>query len=207
MAMVIGILSIVPSVDGTDFLKETAPHKNQVLTGAFFQFLLIPIYLGFAILLYPILKQQNSGLAVGFVGFRIIAAAFQIIGIVLLPLLIHLSQEYITANAKASLYSIELIGQVLKLGRDLSNHVGQMLATGLGNLMLYYVLVKYNLLPKWLGAWGLIANALGISTSFLILFSLIDVVSAIFISLSLPLVLHEIVLAIWFIRRRRVALP
>ena len=198
IGMVAGMLSIVPSVEGADYLTEVFANQNQVLTGAFFQFTLVPIYIGFALLLYPILRKYDKGLAVGFVSFRIIAGVFQIVGVISLPIFILLSQEFLESTTQDLLY-FHFFGDVLKLGRNLANHVGVMLATGLGNLLLFYMLYKTKLIPRWLSSWGLIGNTLAMLASFLILFSLIEVISPQFIVLTIPLVLQEIVLAIWLI--------
>jgi hypothetical protein len=79
--------------------------------------------------------------------------------------------------------------------------VGMMLATGLGNLILFYILYKTKLVPRWLSSWGIIGNTLAIVASFLILFRIIDVITHHFVVLSIPLVLQEIVLAIWLIAK------
>ncbi|MBT3382558.1 MAG: DUF4386 domain-containing protein [Prolixibacteraceae bacterium] len=196
--MVAGLLSIVPSVESPDYLTEVAKNQNQVLSGAFFQFTLVPIYIGFALILYPIIQKYSKSLAIGFVSFRVIAGVFQIVGVIALPIFILLSQEYLESTPSDRLY-FQTFGEVLKLGRDLANHVGVMLATGLGNLILFYILFKTKLIPRWLSSWGLIGNTLAMLASFLILFSLIEVISSHFIVLTIPLVLQEIVLAIWLI--------
>lgn len=188
IGMVAGMLSIVPSVDGSDYLIEVFANQNQVLSGAFFQFALVPIYIGFALVLYPILRNYNKSLALGFVSFRIIAGVFQIIGLIALPIFILLSQEFLESSTLDLLY-LKFLGDVLKLGRDLANHVGVMLATGLGNLILFYIFYKTKLIPRWLSSWGLIGNTLAMLASFLILFRLIDVISSQFIVLTIPLVL------------------
>jgi len=198
IGMVAGMLSIVPSVESPDYLTEVFANQNQVLSGAFFQFTLVPIYLGFALLLYPILSSYNKSLAIGFVSFRIIAGVFQLVGVIALPIFILLSQEFLESTAPDILY-FQFSGDVIKLGRDLANHVGVMLATGLGNLILFYMFYKTKLIPRWLSSWGLIGNTLAMQASFLILFRLIDVITPHFIVLTIPLVLQEIVLAIWLI--------
>lgn len=198
--MVAGMLSVVPAVESADYLTEVSANQNKVLIGAFFQFTLVPIYIGFALLLYPILRKYNEGLAIGFVSFRIIAAIFQLIGVIILPLFLLLSQEFIKSTTSDLLY-FQTLGDVLKLGRDLANHVGMMLATGLGNLILFYIFYKTKLIPRWLSSWGLIGNILAMLASFLILFRLIDVITPHFIVLTIPLVLQEIGLAIWLIAK------
>lgn len=198
IGMVAGMLSIVPSVESLDYLTEVSANQNQVLSGAFFQFALVPIYIGFALILYPILRNYSKSLAIGFVGFRIIAGVFQIVGVIALPIFILLSQEFLTSASQEVSY-FQTFGDVLKLGRDLANHMGVMLATGIGNLMLFYMLYKTKLIPRWLSSWGLIGNTLAMLASLLILFRLIDVISPQFIVLTIPLVLQEIVLAVWLI--------
>ncbi len=93
LGIIAGILSIVPSVESGNFLEEVYPNRNQVLTGAIFQFFLVPIYIGFSLILYQVLSNYNKTFAIGFVGFRIMAGVFQLIGIILLPILILLSQK------------------------------------------------------------------------------------------------------------------
>jgi len=160
--------------------------------------MLVPINIGFALVLYPILRKFSKSLAIGFVGFRIIASVFQIVGVIALPIFILLSQEFIKSTASEVLH-LQFFGDVLKLGRDLANHVGVMLAAGLGNLILFYILYKTKLIPRWLSSWGIIGNILAMLASFLILFHLIDVITPHFAVLTVPLVLQEIVLAIWLI--------
>ena len=198
IGMIAGMLSIVPSVESLDYLTEVSANQNQVLTGAFFQFTLVPIYIGFALLLYPIISKYNKSLAVGFVSFRIIAGVFQLIGVIILPLFLLLSQEFLKSTSPDLLY-FQIFGDILKLGRDLANHVGMMLTTGLGNLILFYIFYKTKLVPRWLSSWGIIGNILAMLASFLILFRLIDVITPHFVALTIPLVLQEIVLAIWLI--------
>ncbi len=198
IGMVAGMLSIGPSVESPDYLAAVSGNQNQVLTGAFFQFTLVPIYIGFALVLYPIVRNYSKSLAIGFVSFRIIAGVFQIVGVIVLPIFILLSQVFLKSTSSDLLY-FQTVGDLLKLGRDLVNHVGVMLATGLGNLILYYIFYKTKLIPRWLAGWGLIGNILAMLASFLILFRLIDVITPHFIVLTIPLVFQEIVLAIWLI--------
>ena len=82
LGILFGLFSIAPAVEGENFLQQAFPNENQVLTAGIFQFLLVPIYIGFALLLYPILRMHNKTLALGFVGFRFMSATFQTIGVI-----------------------------------------------------------------------------------------------------------------------------
>lgn len=198
LGIIVGVFSVVPAVESPNYLTEVSKNQNQVLIGALFQFILVPIYIGFALLLYPILRKYNKSLAIGFVGFRIIAEMFQLIGVIILPLFVLLSQKFVHAATTDLLY-IQIFGEVLRLGRDLVNHVGMMLPLILGNIILYYIFYKTKLIPRWLSIWGFIGNPLAMLASILFFFNLISVVSQEFIILTIPLVLQEVVLAFWLI--------
>ncbi|MBI9063737.1 MAG: DUF4386 domain-containing protein [Marinilabiliaceae bacterium] len=198
LGIIAGILSIVPFVESGNYLNEVYPNRNQVLTGAIFQFFLVPIYIGFSLVLYQVLRNYNKSLSLGFVGFRIMAGVFQLIGMILLPIFILISQKYLTQTA-SNIVLYETIGEVLKLFRDLANHLGVILATGLGNLILYYVFYKGKHIPVWLSLWGIVGNSLIMIASFLLLFQLIEVISTEYGIMTMPLVLQEIVLAIWLL--------
>lgn len=200
LGMIAGILSVVPVVERDNFLNEVYPNKNQVFTGAVFQFFLVPVYVAFPLLLYPILKQYNKTLSIGFVGFRFMAATFQILGIILLPIFVFLSEKYASASP-ADMAIYESAGDSLRLFRDLTNHLGVILATGLGNLLLYSILYREKLIPKWVSIWGFSGNIIFMTASFLILFQLIDVISTEYGLMSAPLIIQEIVLSIWLITK------
>ncbi|MGD1841007.1 MAG: DUF4386 domain-containing protein [Thermonemataceae bacterium] len=200
LGIVAGILSVVPSVESDQFLEEVYPNKNQVLAGAIFQFLLVPIYVGFSLLLYPVLKQYSQTLSVGFVGFRLMAGTFQIVGLILLSGFILLSQQYLMANTSDKLI-YEFIGGLLRLSRDLVNHLGVILATGLGNFLFYAVLYREKLVPRWLSLWGFLGNIGIMLASCFVMAQLIKVVSTTYVLISLPIVIQEIVLAIWLLTK------
>jgi hypothetical protein len=200
LGIVTGILSIVPAVESSKFLEKVYPNKNQVLIGGIFQFFLVPIYVGFSLLLYPILKQYNKTLSIGFIGFRFMAATFQLIGIILLPIFVLLSQEYSSAP-RTELAIYESAGDMLRLIRDLTNHLGVILATGLGNVLFYLILYKEKLVPKWISIWGFLGNIAIMLASFLIIFQLIEVISTEYGLLSIPVVAQEIALAIWLLTK------
>tara|TARA_R110002050_G_scaffold177889_2_gene311122 strand:- start:1608 stop:2282 length:675 start_codon:yes stop_codon:yes gene_type:complete len=194
-----GVLSIIPSVESEKYLEIVYQNKTKVLIGALFQFLLIPIYIGFSLILYYLLRQYNSILSIGFIGFRFMAGVFQLIGIILLPAFILLSEKYST-GIDSNLIFYETAGEILKISRDLINHLGVIIATGLGNLLLYSILYKEKNIPIWLSIWGITGNVLIMLAGILILFQLIEVISTEYVIIATPILLQEIILAIWLIK-------
>jgi hypothetical protein len=195
---VAGVLSIAPAVDASDYLIKASANTSQVLLGALFQFIMTIAYVGFAITLYPILRKHMESLALGFLSFRIIAAVLNIIGFLILLILLSLSQQYVKTGTPDSSY-FQTLGDLLRSGRDFVNHVAMILATSVGGLMFYLLLFKTKLIPRWLSFWGFLGTIFTIFASLLILFRIIEIITSTYILLNLPLILLEIVLAIWLI--------
>ncbi len=198
LGTVAGILSVVPVIDDPDYLIKASANENQVIIGAFFQFIMAVAYVGIAISLHPILRKYHEGLSLGFVGFRIIAGVFLVIGVISLLLLLTLSQEFVKAGAPASSY-FQILGGLLRAGRDLVNHVAMILSLSIGGLMYYSVLYQSKIVPRWLSGWGLAGTALTILASLLVMFRSIEIITTIYMVLNIPMALQEMVLAVWLI--------
>lgn len=147
LGIIAGLLSVAPVIDVPDYLIQVAANANQVISGAFFQFLMTAAYLGMAITLYPILKRHNESLALGYFGFRIVAVGCIVVGVIILFLLLTLSQEFVKASAPA-LSHFQIIGELLRTGRDLTNHVGMIVVLSMGGLLLNYLLYQARLVPR-----------------------------------------------------------
>ncbi len=197
---VAGVLSISSAVDAPDYLVKASANANQVLSSALFQFIMTIAYLGFTITLYPILRKQMESLALGFLSFRIVAAVLNIIGFLFLLMILSLSQQYVKAGTHDLPY-FQTLGDLLRTGRDFVNHVAMIFATSVGGLMFYLLLFKTKLIPGWLSLWGLLGTIFTILASLLVMFKMIDILTSTYLVLNLPLILLEIVLAIWFITR------
>jgi len=65
-------------------------------------------------------------------------------------------------------------------------------------LILYYLLFKSKLVPKWLSIWGLIASAIYMLASYMVLFGF-EPLSPVYIAMNIPLALNEAVLGVFLI--------
>jgi hypothetical protein len=196
LGIIAGVFSVVPVIDIPDYLVQISANASQVNSGAFFQFLMTAAHVGMAIALYPILKKHNESLALGYVGSRLVAAAFNVIGVVILLLLFTLSQEFVKAGTPVSSH-FQTIGGLLRTGRDLFNHVGVILIMSMGGLMFYYLLYQIKFVPRWLAGWGLVGSAAAIVASFLFMLRVIDLMTSVY--MDFPLALQEMVFAVWLI--------
>ncbi|UKS28948.1 DUF4386 domain-containing protein [Paenibacillus sp. HWE-109] len=195
--IVAGIFSVVPVIDGADYLGEAFANENQVLLGAFFQLLMVVSYVGIPILMYPILSKLNKGLALGSVAFGIIAGAFIIIGVIILLLLLTLSHEFTKVGTLEISY-FQTLGRLLQAGRDLVNHVATTLAFVLAMFLFNCLFYQTKLVPRWLSVWGVIGSALSILASLLFMIRFIDLDAA-YMMLNMPIAFQQMVLAVWLI--------
>ena len=144
------------------------------------------------------MKKYNECLALGYVGFRLVAAAFIVIGVILLLLLLTLSQEFVKAGAPVSSH-FQTIGEIMRTGRDLVNHVGMTLVLSMGGILFYFLLYQTELVPRWLSGWGLVGSAVTIVASCLFMFRVVDLMTSVY--MAFPLALQEMVFAVWLIAK------
>jgi hypothetical protein len=102
----------------------------------------------------PILKQYNRNIAFGYLSIRIIEAVVFIIGGLCLLFLVTLSQEFVEAGSLDASY-FQTLGALFEAG----HHWSYLMAasfTGLGGLMLCYLLYQSKLIPRLISVLGLI---------------------------------------------------
>lgn len=186
-------------VGAPDYLVQIAENKNMVVLGAILYFVAAAGSAGIAISLYPILRKYNEGLALGSVGFRLVEAVFYILSALGLLSLLSLSQEYAGAGPQA-VPTFQVLGTSILAVRVWAGFVLAVFAFCLGAAMYYYIMYRFRLIPRWLSVWGLVALALVLSMALLIAFGeRISGPSGMQVLLFLPILVQEIVLAIWLI--------
>ena len=181
-----------PILDAPDYLVNVSANENLVIIGTFSFFILACALAGIAIAMYPILKKYNEALALGYVAARIVESVLFIVSIIAILTLFPLSQEFVKAGAPDASY-FQSLGDTLLAVRYYAYNVLWPITLSLGALMFYFILYQSRLIPRWLSIWGFTAAPL-FPVSWLSLFG--SVLSGYFL---LPLVLNELVLAVWLI--------
>lgn len=181
-----------------DYLRVVSENKTQVIIGVLLEMVNAIAVLGIAVLLFPILKQYNETVALGYLGFRMIESVFCSV-IVISPLsLIKLSQEYIKASAVEASY-FQALGTL-----SLAERAGVMdllvaVFFSLGALLLYVSLVQSKLVPRFISVWGLIGAALILTFNLLSTANLLEAGIGIGMIFALPIITNEIFLGLWLI--------
>ena len=197
IAGLIGAIFIGPILDDPEYLVNTSAHENEVALGALLYLIMGVAIVGISVMIFPILKNFNEGLALAYVGFRTLECVILIVVTVSLLSLLTLSQEYVGAEAPDAT-SFETQGAILLAQQEWS-YIPTGIVFGLGCLMVYYLLYQSKLVPRPLSAWGFIGGTLIIVTAPLDAFDVISSLDTASILLHLPIAMLEMVLAVWLI--------
>ena len=156
---------------------------HPVLVGGFLEVIVALAGLGTAVALYPVVKRQNQGVALGFVGTRTLEGAGIIAGVVALMTVVSLRQAgvgaagLVTAKALTSMYGWAFL-------------FSGSLMPALNALLLGSLLYRSRLVPRALPTLGLIGAPL-------LLASVIGILFGVFSSISAPALLLAIPIAVW----------
>jgi len=182
-------------LNGPDYLLNFHESENNVIFAVIFELALAVSLIGIGSLMFPVLRRQAEGLALGYASIRLLEAAFIVVATVCLLLMLTMGQGYAggTLNAADS----QSMGALLLALREWSFLIGTLIFLGLGALTLNYLLYQGQLVPRWLSAWGLIGGVGILLYGTMGLFgtdtNAFDATSL----LAAPLAVQEMVLALW----------
>jgi hypothetical protein len=176
---------IEPLLQSPDVISRAAEHRSLFVASALLEIVNALASAGIAFALFPILRRCIEGLAVAYVGLRVIEAGLGVVATIgLLMLLAPGTVEHTNIVA----------------GHDLA-FLLLLLVFTIGTMVLYPLLLTFRLVPRWLSIWGLVGGAMLFVSVLLILFGRIEIGSTLDMILSLPIWINEMVLALWLIIR------
>jgi hypothetical protein len=156
-------------LNDTDFITGGAGANGPVFLGAFLELLLIVANIGTALALFPIVKRQNEGFALGYVTARVMESALIVVGVVSLLAITTLRGD----GGDAS--TLVPIGQSLVAIHDWTFVLGPGFVVGIGNgLILGYLMYRSGLVPRGMAMLGLIGGPLIVISGALVVFGVFD---------------------------------
>jgi hypothetical protein len=198
-----GIMSVMFTgsiLDGPNYLVKVFENQIQLVIAALFVLTMCLALAMIPFVLFPVLKKVNESLAVGYVIFRgALETVFGTGSVLSWLFLLVVSREYAAAGASDASGFQALGALLLKGGDPLSAVAGTVFC--LGALMLYYMFYRSNLIPRWISVFGFIAIALHLSTIILVLFGLQSTFSMENTMMNLPILVQEMVMAVWLIAK------
>jgi hypothetical protein len=192
-------LFLTPILNTPDYLSRIFANENRILIVSLIKIIAAFACAGIAISLYPVLRKYNEGLALGSVGFRIAEGMLYVFGSIGVLMLLPLSQEFIKAGMPGTSYFQTLANSLLSM-RDWTGMLA-VITFGPGALMYYAIFYQSRLIPRWLSGWGLIAAALCLISGILVMFNIIEFFTPVQIAINIPILLQELVLAVWLIAK------
>ncbi|HEX6219631.1 MAG TPA: DUF4386 domain-containing protein [Acidimicrobiia bacterium] len=161
-------------VKSLNYITGSGPDTGA-LFGGLLELIVALACIGTAVALYPVVKRQNEGLAMGFVGMRVLEGASIFAGVVTLLSIVTLRQAGAGPEALAT-------GQALVAQYDWTSLFGQGTLPAFNALLLGTLLYKSRLVPRILPVLGLVGAPLliaGVVGTMFGLWEQVNVVSGI----------------------------
>jgi Domain of unknown function (DUF4386) len=173
----------------------------RVELGALLEVITLIAGIGTAVALYPVLRRQSEGLALGYVTVRVVESALIAVGIVSLLAVVTLRQDLAGATGIDNA-SLILNGRSLVAIHDATFLLGPAFCAAIGNgLILGYLMFRARLVPQRFALFGIVAGSLALVTAILVLFGAYEQVSAPSTVLTFPEAIWELSLGIYLIAK------
>jgi hypothetical protein len=170
--------------------------STGVLWGVFLEVIVGLAGIGTAVALFPVVRRQNEGMALGFVAVRTLEAAMIFTGAVSILSLVHLRQDLGGAGA-ANSGSLVTTGASLVATYNGTFLLGQTLMPCMSAVLLGTLLYRSGLVPRVIPLMGLIGAPLLTTSTILALFGIIEPISAWSALATLPVAAWELSLGFW----------
>jgi hypothetical protein len=165
---------------------------TRVIMGVVLEMIVGLAGIGTAVALYPVVKRQNQGVALGFVASRTLEAATIFASVVTLLAVVALRKAGAGASALAT-------GQALVGLHDWTFILGQSLIPAVNAVLLGYLLYQSRLVPRILPVLGFIGAPLLVASSIATLFGVNHYGSGISGLAALPIALWEFSLGVYLV--------
>lgn len=171
----------------------TGSHSDAgVLVGAIFDVICAMAIVGTAVALFPVVKRQNEGIALGYVGLRTLEGGIIAVGAVSILTALTLRQMGTTADP-ATLFTL---GNALAGSYKWTAMLGPGLVCGVNTVLMAYLMYRSRFVPRFIPVLGLVGGPLVFAYNTAMMFGLTDQIQAWAAILVLPIFAWEVSLAI-----------
>ena len=184
-------LALYGSVRAPNYVVGPGPDTS-VLLGVFLEMIVALAGICTAVTLYPVVKRQNEGVALGFVGARVLEAATIYAGIVSLLSVVTLRQAGGGAGALVA-------GQALVAQYYWTFLFGQSFIPAVNAVLLGSLMYQSRLVPRVLPVLGFIGAGLLVAAWTLTLFGVLGQVSPATALAALPIAAWEFSLGVYLV--------
>ncbi len=188
-----GVIAYGPVLSDPSYITG-AGADGRVFLGAFLELMLILTNIGCAVVLFPLLKRQNEGLALSYVTARLVECTFILIGLLSLLAIVTLRQGAAGEDAG----SLVLIGKSLHAIHDWTFLLGPGFTDGIGTgLILGWLMYRSGLVSRRMALFGVVGGPLLAASGTAVLFGLISQGSPLQSIATIPEIVWEAFLGLW----------
>lgn len=198
VAAIVGLALEGPVLNDPRYIVTVPGDDTRVILGAVFEVILAISVIGTAVTLFPIVKRQNEGIALGYVCGRVVEAVVIVVGVISLLSVVTLRQDFAGATG-ANPTSLVIVGQSLVVVHNWTFLVGPSLAIGVNTLLLAYLMYRSRLVPRIIPVLGLIGGPVIFAAGTAEMFGLFQQVSVWGAIAAIPVTAWELSLAVWMI--------
>jgi hypothetical protein len=206
VAAIIGLALEGPVLNDARYIVAASGDDTRVILGAFFEVILAISVIGTAVTLFPIVRRQSEGIALGYVAGRVVEALVIVVGIISVVSVVKLRQSFAGATG-AEAITLVAIGKSLVVVHNWTFLFGPNLALGPNTLMLAYLMYRSRLVPRVIAVLGLIGGPLIFASGTAVLFGLYGQQSVWGSIAAIPVFAWEMSLAVWLIVKGFKAAP
>ena len=184
-------LALYGPVHDPKYIVGPGPDTG-VIVGAILEMIVALASIGTAVVLFPVLKSQNEGVALGFVGSRVLEAGTIFAGVACLLSVVTLRQAGVGAAGLVAAQTLVALYDRLFL-------VGQSFMPAVNALLLGSLLYQSRLVPRVLPLLAFVGAALLVASDIGVLFNIWGQRSSLAGLLALPIALWEFSLGVWLV--------
>ncbi len=184
-------ITLYSSIHNPNYIIGTG-SDNAAIIGGILEIIVALTSIGTAVALYPVLKKQDEGLALGLVASRILEAGTIFVGVAFILSIVTLRKAGVGTDALVT-------GHALITLYDRIFLLGQSFMPALNDLMLGLLLYQSRLVPRTLAVIGIVGSVPLIAGFIAVMFGVIGQHSALEGLASLLVALFEFSLGIWLI--------
>ena len=186
-----------PVKNHRDWILSSGGH-TAVLVGCFLEVIVALAGIGTAVTLYPVLKRQNEGAALGFVTARVLEGSMIFAGVVSLLSLVTL-RNHLGGAAGVNASALVTTGASHVAVYNWAFLLGQSTMPAINALLLGTLLYRSRLVPRALPVLGLIGAPLLLAADIATLFGAIGQYSSLAAVAALPIAAWEFSLGVWLV--------
>ena len=200
VAAVIGLALYGPVLHDTHYVLRTSGGDGRVLAGAICEIVLAISVIGTAVTLYPVVRREHEGLAIGYLAGRTVEAMVIITGIISLLSVVTLRQD-LAGTPGADPGALVTVSRALVAVHDWTFLAGPGMAIGVNTLLLATLMYRSRLVPRAIAIIGLAGGPLVFLSAFGVLLGAWPQLSLAGSLPALPVAVWEMSLAVWMIAK------